>query len=163
MYKYVFFDLDGTITDPAEGITSSAAYALKKYGVNVKSNAELLSFIGPPLQDSFKDFYGFDAETAMEAVRLYRKHYKDHGIFQCYVYENIEKLLIELIKRGYKLAVATSKPEEYAIDILKHFNLDKYFNFIAGATFDTKRCKKGDVIKHALNNLISMLSIIAIV
>ena len=153
MIEYVFFDLDGTITEPSEGITNSAKYALEKFGVHVKSTAELLPFIGPPLQESFQEFYGFDLHTSMRAVKLYRKHYKDHGIYQCSLYENIEELFIKLKERVYKLAVATSKPEKYAVKILKHFNLDKYFDFIAGATFGTTRCRKGEVIKHALDNL----------
>ena len=153
MIEYVFFDLDGTITEPSEGITNSAKYALEKFGVHVKSTAELLPFIGPPLQDSFQEFYGFDLHTSMRAVKLYRKHYKDHGIYQCSLYDNIEELFIKLKERGYKLAIATSKPEKYAEKILKHFNLDKYFDFIAGATFSAIRCKKSEVIKHALDNL----------
>ena len=86
MIEYVFFDLDGTITEPSEGITNSAKYALEKFGVHVKSTAELLPFIGPPLQESFQEFYGFDLHTSMRAVKLYRKHYKDHGIYQCSLY-----------------------------------------------------------------------------
>ena len=153
MIEYVFFDLDGTITNPASGITNSAKYALEKFGVKVKSNAELLAFIGPPLQDSFKEFYGFDLHTAMKAVKVYRKHYKDHGIFDCYIYENIETLLKTLKEKGYKLALATSKPQKYAVKILQHFDLDKYFDFISGATFSLERCDKADIIKYALDNL----------
>lgn len=153
MIKYVLFDLDGTITEPAEGITNSARYALEQFGIKVKSNTELLAFIGPPLQDSFKDFYGFDDKKAKEAVLAYREHYKEIGMLQCTLYPNIELLLKTLKERNYTLAIATSKPEVFAIEILKHFKLDGYFDFIAGASLDMKRCKKEDVINHALKNL----------
>lgn len=153
MIKYVFFDLDGTITEPADGITSSARYALEQFGIKVKSNTELLAFIGPPLQDSFKNFYGMDEKMAFEAVKIYRKHYLENGIFKCSLYPNIVTLLRKLKELGYILVVATSKPQPYAIDILKHFNILDYFTFVSGASLDTKRSKKEDIIKYAMENL----------
>lgn len=153
MLKYVFFDLDGTIIEPAKGITNSAKYALEKYGINVKSNDELLPFIGPPLMDSFKQFYGFDDKKANEAVSYYREYYKEKGIFECSLYPHIITLLKKLKDKGYTLIIATSKPELFAIEILKHFRIDNYFSFVAGASMDGKISKKEDVIKYALNHL----------
>ena len=153
MIRYVLFDLDGTIIEPAEGITNSAKYALEYFNINVKSNNELLNFIGPPLLDSFKDYYGFDDNKALEAIKIFRKYYQDIGILQCSLYPNIKILLNNLKERGYILAIATSKPQVYATKILKHFNIDKYFTLIAGASLDGKISKKADVIKYALDTL----------
>ena len=113
MIRYVLFDLDGTIIEPAEGITNSAKYALEYFNINVKSNNELLNFIGPPLLDSFKDYYGFDDNKALEAIKMFRKYYQDIGILQCSLYPNIEILLNNLKEKGYILAIATSKPQVF--------------------------------------------------
>ena len=153
MYDYIFFDLDGTLTDPGLGITNSAAYALKKWNIEVKSRESLYRFIGPPLVDSFQQYYGFTPEDALKAVDDYREYFRDKGLFENEVYEGVEALLKELKARGKKLAVATSKPEVFAVRILKHFGLDKYFEVIAGATMDSSRSKKADVIAWAIECL----------
>lgn len=150
MYKTVLFDLDGTLTDPGLGITSSVAYALKKYGIEVEEREKLYSFIGPPLSDSFKKYYGFSDEKAMEAIMYYREYFKDKGIFENEVYEGIIMLLKKIKASGRKIVLATSKPEEFALRILEHFELTEYFDVVAGASMDEKRNKKGDVIKYAL-------------
>ena len=153
MIKYVFFDLDGTITDPKSGIVASARYALSKFDITVNDDKELLPFIGPPLIESFKEFYGFDQNKAVRAVKHYRKYYKEKGLFDCFLYEDIEELFIKLKENGYKLAVATCKPEKYAIKLLKYLKMDKYFDFISGATFDETRNSKESVIAQALEKL----------
>ena len=152
MYSNILFDLDGTLTNPGIGITNSVAFALKKYGIEAESREELYKFIGPPLVDSFKEFYGFSDEKANEAVAFYREYFSEKGLFENEVYSGIESLLQSLKKDRKRLIVATSKPEQFAVKILEHFRLSEYFDFIAGATMDGTRSKKADVILHALKS-----------
>ncbi|MBQ4141136.1 MAG: HAD family hydrolase [Clostridia bacterium] len=149
-YKYIFFDLDGTLTDSAIGITNSVAYALSQFGIEVKDKSELNRFVGPPLEESFRVFYGFSEEDALRGVDEYRVYYRDRGIFENAVYPGVPELLTNLRARGKKLILATSKPEFYAKQILEHFGLAEYFDFVAGATMDSSRLKKADVIAYAL-------------
>ncbi len=107
MYQTVLFDLDGTLTDPGEGITNSVVHALKKYGIKVSDQRELYKFIGPPLHESFQVFYGFSEEQAQEAVEFYREYYRETGIFENKVYNGIKDTLDRLKKSGRKLIVAT--------------------------------------------------------
>lgn len=152
MYQNILFDLDGTLTDPGVGITNSVAYALEKWNIKVEERSELYKFIGPPLQESFEKFYGFSETDAKKAIEYYREYFQDKGLYENEVYDGIEALLKELKSQGKRLIVATSKPEEFAIKILKHFQLDQYFDYIAGATMDGSRGKKADVIHYALEN-----------
>lgn len=149
-YDVVLFDLDGTITDPGEGITNSVAYALQKFGIEVADRKELYSFIGPPLYESFEKFFGFSHEDALKAVDIYREYYRPKGVFECFVYDGIEELLRRLHADGKTVIVATSKPEEFAVQIMEHFGLKKYFTYIAGATMDGSRILKADIIDYAL-------------
>lgn len=152
-YTTMLFDLDGTLTNPGLGITNSVAYALKKYGIDVKDRTELYKFIGPPLLNSFQDYYGFSEEQAVQAVEYYREYYQKTGIYENYVYEGIPELLKELTAEGIALLVATSKPEPFARLIMEHYHLAEYFIYIAGATMDNKtRVKKADVIRYAMQN-----------
>lgn len=152
-YNTILFDLDGTLTNPGVGITNSVAYALKQYNIEVKNREELYKFIGPPLINSFQDFYGFSEEQAGEAVRYYRECYQKTGIYENYVYEGIPELLKSLKDEGKTLLVATSKPEVYARQIMKHYHLAEYVSYIAGSTMDNKtRITKADVIRYALDN-----------
>ena len=152
-FEYFFFDLDGTLTDPGVGITNSVMYALDKYGIRVNDRRELYKFIGPPLLESFRDFYGFSEEQSREALHYYREYFADRGILENELYAGIPEELEDLKKHGRKIVLATSKPEPYAIRILQHFHLDPYFDFIAGATMDESRSKKEDVIRYALEQL----------
>jgi len=149
-YDYILFDLDGTITNPGIGITNSVIYALKKYGINVSDRTQLYNFIGPPLLDSFEKYYGFSKEESKNAVDYYREYYAEKGIFEADVYDGIEELLRKLIAIGKTLIVATSKPEIFAVQVLKHYGLDHYFTYIAGSNFDETRTKKAEVITYAL-------------
>ncbi len=153
MYDIVLFDLDGTLTDPGEGITNSVAYALKKFNIIVKDKTELYSFIGPPLIDSFMKCYGMSYDDGLKAVEYYREYFSVTGIFENKVFDDIPELLDKIKKSGRKIALATSKPEQYAVRILDHFNLTKYFDFVGAATMDETRSKKSDVIKYTLDNL----------
>lgn len=150
MYKYILFDLDGTLTDPGIGITNSVMYALEKFGIEVEDRASLYKFIGPPLLDSFQNFYGFTKEESELALKYYREYFRPKGLYENHVYDGVEDLLRELKAGGKKMIVATSKPEEFAVEILKHFNLYQYFDFVGGASMDEKRVKKSDVIAYAL-------------
>lgn len=150
MFNYLFFDLDGTLTDPAEGITNSFIHAYKYFGMEVPDYKTLCSYIGPPLLDTFRSSFGFSEEKAKEGVKVYREYFSTKGLFENLVYEGIPSLLENLLKNGKTLVVATSKPEVYSIQILKHFDLAKYFTFICGSNEDESRSKKDEVIKYAL-------------
>lgn len=152
-YQYFLMDLDGTISDPKEGITKSVAYALNYYGIQVENLDTLEKFIGPPLSDSFQDFYGFDREKSLEAVEKYREYFKDRGIFENELYPGMEHLLKTITEQGGKIVLATSKPEVFAKRILEYFQISEYFTFAAGSTLDTTRNKKADVIRYALDTL----------
>ena len=151
MYNTVLFDLDGTLTDPGEGITNSVAYALRKYGIETEDKRELYKFIGPPLKDSFMKYYGFSETEALEAIDYYREYFRHKGIFENMVYEGIEDMLRRFHADGKRVVLATSKPEKFAVRILEHFELKKYFTVVAGASMDSSRSKKGDVIAYALS------------
>ena len=159
MKKHILFDLDGTIIDPKIGITSSVAYALEKFNIPVENLDSLCKFIGPPLKDSFIDFYNFTDEDAEKAILYYRERFQEKGIYENFLYENFESLLINLKKHGSKLFIATSKPTIFAEEILRHFNLIDYFDFIGGSNLDGTRSNKADVISYVLNeNSITDLS-----
>lgn len=151
MYSIVLFDLDGTLTDPGIGITNSVMYALEKFGIAVEERASLYKFIGPPLLDSFMEFYGFDEEKANQAVIYYREYYKDKGIFENRVYDGIPELLKRLKAAGKRMILATSKPEMFAKQILEYFDLSQYFDLIVGSDLEGTRNTKGKVINHALH------------
>lgn len=148
--KYILFDLDGTITESALGIANSVAYSLEKFQINVENKAELKKFVGPPLHGSYEKFYGFSSEKADLAVKYYREYYTVKGMFENEIYEGVPEMLSELKALGKTLIIATSKPEIYAKKILEYFNLDVYFDYICGATFDSSRTDKSLVIKYAL-------------
>ncbi len=151
---YILFDLDGTLTDPGVGITNSVMHALAHFGITVSDRSELYRFIGPPLMDSFMEYYGLTEEQAAEAVKVYRTYFADRGWAENTVYEGIEALLAELTAAGKVLLVATSKPQIFAERILIHFGLDKYFAHICGVALQAPRgYSKADVIRDALNRL----------
>ena len=148
---YILFDLDGTLTDPGEGITNSVAYALARYGITVSDRAELYRFIGPPLVESFMEYYGFSEDTAKEAVEVYREYFSTRGWAENRVYDGVEDLLRDLRAAGKVLLVATSKPLVFAGRILEHFGLADYFTVICGAPLHApKGYGKADVIREAL-------------
>lgn len=149
-YAYCLFDLDGTLTDPGEGITRSVAYALSFFGIEVKDRTTLYPFIGPPLVDSFSTFYGFSPEQARQAVGRYREYFSRQGIFENELYPGIKELLGNLKRHGVRILLASSKPELYARKILEHFQLLPFFDFVAAATMDDTRSKKTDVVRYAL-------------
>ena len=152
--QYILFDLDGTITDSKPGILKSMQYAAKHFGIDIK-NEELDSysfFLGPPLQDSFKNYFKFDDEKTKEAVLKYREYYKPKGMFDNKLYQGIEDLLKRLKKSGKTVILATSKAEKLAIEILEYFGISKYFDFTAGAELDGRRSKKEEVVEYCLTH-----------
>ena len=150
MYHTVLFDLDGTLTDSAPGITNSVAYALRKWGIEEKNMEILRKFVGPPLDESFAKYYGFPPEKCWKAIEYYREYYLPKGIYENRVYDGIQELLEWLRSTGRRTIVATSKPEPSAVRVLEHFQLASYFDVIAGATMDGSRVKKSVVIRYAL-------------
>ena len=152
MNHTIFFDLDGTLTDSAPGIIHSVQYALKKYGIEAEEN-DLRSFIGPPLVHSFQERFGFDHDKALEAVAYYREYFTAGGMFENSVYPGVEEMLQKLKEEGLMLAVATSKPEFFSKQILEHFALTRYFDFIGGAAMDETRTTKVEVLSYALQEL----------
>ena len=149
-FKYIFFDLDGTLTESHTGIINSICYSLDKLGISGYDRSELYKFIGPPLTDCYKSVFGFSEEKALEALYLYREYYTETGMFQNKVYDGIPQLLNSLKNIGKQLFLATSKPEEMAKEILEHFGLSEYFNGIYGSTLDETRTDKTSVIKYAV-------------
>ena len=149
-YKHILFDLDGTLTDPALGITNSIMYALRKQGIAPPDRRRLYCCIGPPLMDAFMEMWGFSREKAAQALSDYREYFSKNGLYQNEVYAGIPELLKALTQNGSKLYLATSKPEIFAKKILTHFDLAQYFTFIAGNTLSEGRPKKYDVIKYLM-------------
>ena len=149
MFSHIFFDLDGTLTDPALGITNSFSHALEEMGREIPSYATLCSFIGPPIKESFASL-GFSKEETEEGIKKYREYFSTKGLFENKVYEGIPELLAELKAAGKKLVVATSKPEIFSIQIADHFGFAQYFDAICGSTMDQTRATKASVIEYAL-------------
>lgn len=153
MFQYVLFDLDGTLTDPKEGITKSVQFALAQQGISEPDLKKLEPFIGPPLKDSFMERYGMTEEQASQGVEDYRKRFAPIGKFENKVYPGIPEMLADLKQAGVKLAVASSKPEVFVWDILKHFKLDSYFDVVTGSELDGTRSRKEEVVEEALRRL----------
>ena len=150
---YIFFDLDGTLTDPALGITNSILYALDKMGFPPEPRESLYRFIGPPLIPAFREFLGMTEAEAETALLRYREYFSTVGLFENEPYPGIADELGSLREAGHTLAVATSKPEPFARRILEHFSLDGYFAGVFGATLDETRTAKAEVLRYAVEQL----------
>ncbi|MCH5270096.1 MAG: HAD hydrolase-like protein [Lachnospiraceae bacterium] len=153
MNDYILFDLDGTLTDPKVGITTCVQYALASFGIEESDPNKLTPFIGPPLKDSFMEFYDFDEEKAETAVEKYRERFKDTGIFENEIYEGIPELIRKLKGNKKKLAVASSKPTVFVERILEHFDIRRYFDVVVGSELDGRRTDKAEVVAEALRQL----------
>lgn len=150
-YNHILFDLDGTLTDPREGITKAVSYALGQHGIIVNDLSELECFIGPPLQATFTEKYHFSEAEAWGAVLSYREYYKDTGLYENEVYGGIRELLGLLLSQGRRLYVATSKPTVFAKTVLEHFQLTAYFSMVCGSELDGSRSAKTEIIQHVLD------------
>jgi len=149
-YENIFFDLDGTLTDSGEGIMNSVQYALKKFGIEERDRERLRLFIGPPLIDSFMRYYGFDHDMAVKGVEYYREYFAPKGIYENRPYDGIPEMMQALKDEGKKLYLATSKPEPYATEIVRHFGLLGFLDGLYGSTMTEERTKKDEVIAYAL-------------
>ena len=146
-YENILFDLDGTLTDPAEGILNSIRHSLTYYPeVKVPELETLKKFIGPPLWESYVKYCGMDKQTAEEAVEHYREYFRPTGIFENKLYDGIPELLKKLKEAGVKVRLATSKPDVFARQILDHFGITEYFTSVQGSALDGSLIKKEDVI-----------------
>lgn len=148
-YKYVIFDLDGTLLDTSEGIIKSINYTLKELGYPDISDEEKYSFIGPPIKKSLQDKFGLSEDEANIATDIFRNRYKDFDLYFANLYTDIIKLLDLLMDNNINMAVATYKREDYALKLLKYFDLNKYFNIIKGSDFSNKMSKV-DIINLCL-------------
>lgn len=153
MYKAILFDLDGTLTESGEGITKSVQYALEKLGKPEEDLDALKVFVGPPLMEQFMKYADLDEETARRAVEIYRERYSTIGIFENRPYPGVAHMLEELKKKGYVLAVASSKPEYFVKKILAHFELEEYFEEAVGSEMNGSRTNKTEVIEKTLRRL----------
>lgn len=152
-YQYVLFDLDGTLTDPKEGITKSVQYALYAFGIMEPNLDKLEPFIGPPLADSFMEFYHLSPQEAAEAVEKYRERFQLTGLYENVIYEGITELLEALHEEGRSIAIASSKPTVFVEKILKYFKIASYFDVVVGSELDGRRSKKEEVVEEALRQL----------
>jgi phosphoglycolate phosphatase len=146
----ILFDLDGTLTDSGPGIVEGLRYALDAMGIEHPDDTTMRTFLGPPLLVTFRDHFNMSPDQIDKAIALYREHYNDTGLFNNIVFDGIPELLNDLQERNHTLVTATSKPTETATRILEHFDLAKHFVFIGGATMDSSRALKAEVIAHTL-------------
>ena len=156
MFEYILFDLDGTLTDPKLGITSSVQYALRALGIEEPSLDRLEPFIGPPLADSFREFYGLEGERLATAIDKYRERFAMQGIFENEIYPGIPQMLADLKAKGKKLAIASSKPTLFVEQILEHFEIEKYFDHVVGSNMDGTRGTKEEVVEETLRQMLTV-------
>jgi len=153
MKQYLLFDLDGTLTDPKVGITTCVQYALQDFGIEEPDLDKLEPFIGPPLKDSFMQFYGMSEEQAETAVAKYRERYNKTYVEESSLYEGIKETIQNLSALGYKHILATAKPQHFADGLLSHYGLTDEFHLSVGATLDKTRDNKIKVLEHILATL----------
>lgn len=151
-YNVAIFDVDGTLLDTTEGVLSAVKYTIQEKGLPLLAEEQLIQFIGPPIQESFRKFYEVNGETVQELATVFRNRYKDYDLLKAVPYDGIYSLCDELLKRNVRIAVATYKRQDYAEKILKHFGFDKYTQILYGADHGNK-LKKVDIIKKCLDDL----------
>ena len=152
MIKYILFDLDGTLTDPKEGITKCVQYALRSFGIERECD-ELVEFIGPPLKEHFMEYASLSEDGGVKAVEKYRERYRPIGVFENKIYDGILDMMAELKKQGKILAVATSKPTVYSQMICDKYGISPYIEFLSGSELDGRNTDKADVIRNAMDYL----------
>jgi len=149
----ILFDLDGTLTDSAEGVILSAQYMQEKMGIPKWEYEDLRFIVGPPLMATFQEDFGMDKTRAEQALLYFRERYSTVGLFENKLYDGIEDMLSVLRAKGKRLAVATSKKQASAIRILEHFGIAGYFEVIGGDDQDAKRDTKAKVIDYVLDTM----------
>jgi len=150
--KSVLFDLDGTLLDTTEGVLESAIYAARQMGYAELPHETMLKFVGPPIQNSFQDFYGADAETAQEAAEIFRDYYKNVALLKAKLYPQMLDVLALLRKRGIRIGVATYKREDYAVTLLRHFGIADFCASMHGAD-NFNRLTKADIVELCIREL----------
>ena len=153
MCDIILFDLDGTLLFSDEGITNCVKYALESFGINETDYKKLFLFIGPPLKDGFMEYYGFDEEKAIKAVNKYRERYAVKGYLENRIVPGICDTLKTLKGIGAKIVLATSKPIEFSLKILKVFELYDYFDEFVGAEMHGKLNEKKDIIAEVIRRI----------
>ena len=154
MIKHVLFDVDGTLTEPSEGILNAVLYALPRMGIETPANLDAMkALIGPPFQFALQQFFSLTPEQARHMTDIYREYYSVHGLFEAYVYDGIPALLKGLQDHGILLHTATSKPIEYVERLLPHFDLRSYFTFLAADDLAGTRHSKPEVIRYLLEHV----------
>jgi phosphoglycolate phosphatase len=151
--EYIFLDLDGTLTDPSEGIINATIQALEYFGIHETDRAKLGDFIGPPLYVSFAKHYGFSREKSQKAIEVFQDYYAPKGLYENTPYPGIRELLAKWKDEGRKLVLATSKPEIFAMQILERFGMAGSFTFIGGGDPFETRVHKSEVIRYGLGKL----------
>lgn len=151
--EIILFDLDGTLTDSAEGVIRSAQHMQEKMGIPKWADEDLVFIVGPPLLKTFTEDFKMTEEDAQKALGYFRERYASVGLFENKVYDGVLEMLKALKEKGKRLAVATSKKEETAVRILKHFQLDTYFEVIGGDDREVGRDTKAKVIEYVLEKM----------
>lgn len=152
--NYILYDLDGTLTDPRVGITKSIEYALAHFGIDVENLNELTKFIGPPLRDTFREYYSFSDSDVKVAVDKFQEYFAEQGLYENIIYDGIAEMLRAQYEDGRKIVLATSKPQVFAHKVLEQFEIDKYFELIVGSELSGERSDKAEVIKYAVDTLV---------
>lgn len=152
-YDYLLFDMDGMLVDTSEGVLKCASHALSAFGIQVEELDTLKPFMGPPLTYSFKTFYGFSEEDAKKAVQIYRMRYNAKGQYECKVFSGVTEMLELLLQKGYRLCIATSKLETYAVSMLERLGIAKYFEIITGANLQETVSTKDEVIEESVRRM----------
>lgn len=152
MIKYVLFDLDGTLTNPKEGITKCVQHALRHFGIERECD-ELVSFIGPPLKEQFMAYAGLNEEDAIEAVRVYRERFAPVGLFENEIYPGVLDMLKALKEQGKIIALATSKPTIFAEKITEKYGILPYLDYLSGSELDGTNVEKSAVVRIAMENI----------
>lgn len=152
-YTTILFDLDGTLTDPFEGITKSVRHAAAHFGFEEPDLNSLRHFIGPPLREELRDTYSLTEEESYKAIEIYRERFSTVGLYENKLFDGVPELLSALKQNGATLAIASSKPQEFVKKILIHFGIDNFFDLIVGSEMDGKRTNKSECVAYALKLL----------
>lgn len=152
LYKYILFDLDGTLLDTTQGVIDAVKITITQYGFSMPSDEILKSFVGPPMQKSMAETFNLDKETALQVANDFRANYKKYSLYKAELYPNIIEMFEELCNRGFKIAIATNKSHENAEGIIKHFGLDKYCDFYMGSDL-TGKLTKADIVEKCIEVL----------
>lgn len=152
MYKYILFDLDGTLLNTYPGVSNAVKYTMEFYGKLIPNDTEMRKYLGPPLCDSFRDLAGFSEESIPDAIKKFREYYLRYGVYEYEFFEDLKPTFLKLHKMGCILAVATSKLENSAVTMLKHAGIYDEFDFVCGSTQDSTRVTKTQVVEHVINH-----------